>query len=248
MEPNIQGQPMNPMDSNVPTESVTQIDVTEASVPVAPAPEKKSGKGMLLGLIFCLILAAGGIGFGVWTMMDSNTQKTNYEKQISNLNSQISALQEQAAKGDDEDKGDDTDDVDPADYIYVGEWGLKIKTPDGLDKTSYSFEQNDDGYAGLDDYTSITISGVKGYDGRLPEFANLDKNTSGMITVARFPIGTEIPLASPPSLIFSDDKYDYYYYHPQAVYSVGDEEKGLEVDSVEMIQGMVKDANNWSAI
>ena len=43
---------------------------------------------MLLGLILCLILAAGGIGFGVWTMMDGNTQKENLNKQIADLKAQ----------------------------------------------------------------------------------------------------------------------------------------------------------------
>ena len=50
--------------------------------------KKKSGKGMLIGMILLVLVAIGGIGFGVWAMVDGNSQKDS-------LNSQISALKEQ---------------------------------------------------------------------------------------------------------------------------------------------------------
>lgn len=47
---------------------------------------------MFIGMIMCAVLAAGGIGFGVWTVVDGNTQKDNLNKQISTLKAQNSEL------------------------------------------------------------------------------------------------------------------------------------------------------------
>ena len=57
--------------------------------------KKKGGKGMLYGMILCAVLAVGGIGFGVWTWMDGNTQKDSLNQQISDLKKQNSELMNQ---------------------------------------------------------------------------------------------------------------------------------------------------------
>ena len=83
-----------------PEQVVTeQVTVTETG-PVFRSEESKKGKGMLLGLVLCLLLAVGGIGFGVWAMMDGNARADKLNKQITNLNSQIVALQEQIEEKD----------------------------------------------------------------------------------------------------------------------------------------------------
>lgn len=133
-----------PMKAEAPSETIVeQVTVTEAD----PAPtEKKNGSGMLLGLILCLVLAVGGVGFGVWVMMDKNTQVDSLNGQIATLqgqsadlteknmelNEKIVALQKQieAAGGEVIVDVDTNSDIDTADYIYVGEWGLKIKKPE----------------------------------------------------------------------------------------------------------------------
>lgn len=61
----------------------------------AGTKEKKGGKGMLIGLILCLLLAAGGVGFGVWAMMDGSTAKDNLNAQIVSLKAQNSELLDQ---------------------------------------------------------------------------------------------------------------------------------------------------------
>ncbi len=88
-------------------------NVQNASMPVtAPAvtpeaPKKdnmfentpKKSNGMLIGLILCLILAIGGIGFGVWAMMDGNQQKEQLNQQISTLKKQNSELMDKTSDG-----------------------------------------------------------------------------------------------------------------------------------------------------
>lgn len=128
--PDMQNQPVDSVQLVAPTgaETIEQA-LAEANMEVASkagvpmgAPVKKSGHGMLIGLILCLLLAISGIGFGVYVMMDGNTQKTNYEKQISTLKAQNKELADKIAEltnGIEEEAEDD--------YLYVEEFGLKIK-------------------------------------------------------------------------------------------------------------------------
>ena len=85
------------------------VAASQSAAPApAPAPEpnmmargvseKKSGKGMLYGMILLGILAVGGIGFGIWTMMDSNSQKEALNSQISTLKKQNNELSDKIAE------------------------------------------------------------------------------------------------------------------------------------------------------
>ena len=114
----------------------TQVDVP-VSVPeqnnmMAEGNEKKKGgNGVLIGLVLCVIAAVAGIGFGVWAMMDGNTQKDNYEKQISSLRNQIGELQNKINSS--------AEDSAAAEYIYVSDWGVKIKKPDIVKALAYEY-------------------------------------------------------------------------------------------------------------
>ena len=63
-----------------------------------PASGKKKGKGMVLGMICLGLLAVGGIGFGVWAMLDGNSQKESLNSQISDLKQQNNELLDQMNK------------------------------------------------------------------------------------------------------------------------------------------------------
>ena len=97
MEPNqnIENDTNMTTEEPVVSEQIVTEQVTE-SVEPSPAmpmestalPEKKKSNGMLLGLILCLLLTAGGIGFGVWVMMDGNSR-------VDSLNAKIKTLQDE---------------------------------------------------------------------------------------------------------------------------------------------------------
>ena len=74
---------------------------------MAAGNPKKSGKGMVYGMIFLAILAIAGIGFGVWTMLDSNTQKEQLNSQITTLKAQNNELLEKLAETESEDAEDE---------------------------------------------------------------------------------------------------------------------------------------------
>lgn len=234
--------------------AVKEVTAVEAK-PVAAEPvkkdnmfentPKKSGKGMVFGLILCAILAVGGIGFGVWEMMDGETQKSGLNEQINALKTQNNELQEKLSTTTTVDTDTDGEVLNTTDYIYVGEWGLKIKIPEGLSTVSYEFSYGSGN-------TKIAVWGVdcsKGGCQAFPEFADVNKNSSMSLgSVSRFSKGTELSPASAPTLVFSDDEYDYYYYHPQAVYSMNEDEKELEASSTVMIKEMLSNKDNYSKI
>ena len=55
----------------------------------------KKNHGMLYGMILLAILAAGGIGFGVWAMLDGNSRVQKKDEQVAELNNQVESLQQE---------------------------------------------------------------------------------------------------------------------------------------------------------
>lgn len=78
-------------NESVSTSATVPTSVSEQNT--APQnSEKKKGKGLIYGMILLAIFAVGGIGFGVWVMMDESSQLDSKDKQISDLKNQISEL------------------------------------------------------------------------------------------------------------------------------------------------------------
>ena len=206
----------------------------------------KKSHGVLYGMILLAILAAGGIGFGVWAMMDGNAQVAKKDEQITDLNRQL-AEKSQTVVGDDttavdaETSYNNETDVNTADYIYVGEWGLKIKIPDNLTITGYV-------YSMLPGYTSVKITGNTKGGQYLPGFADMSVQSPWLGIISRYPKGTEMSPMSPPAFVFSDEQYDYYCSNPQMVISTDESEIQWEVESVNVIQQMLKNKDNYSKI
>ena len=265
MQPNSVGnggaQPVSPVRPVNPVSQAKPVEPVKAAVPAGgptfdngpSVVEGKGGKktGWILGLVILAIIAAGGVGFGVWAWMDGNTQKDALNEQISSLKKQNNELLDQM--GGDTIINIDTDtNADTADYIYVGEWGIKIKIPEGLNYVSYEFKQH--GGTDQTDGSSVTVFGTVGDS--LSDFANLYKNNSPLGAVSRVSknavefIGTEFEGTCGPymGLVFSDNDYNYCYEHPQSVYSTNKTEQDLETESVELIQSMLNNASNYSKI
>ncbi len=56
---------------------------------------KTKNSGMLIGLIVLAIVALGGIGFGVWAMLDGNNQVADANKKVDVANQQVDELKKQ---------------------------------------------------------------------------------------------------------------------------------------------------------
>ena len=226
-----QEQNMTNTQVDVPVSAPEQNNVMDNS-----GEKKKGGNGMLIGLVLCVIAAVAGIGFGVWVMMDGNTQKDNYEKQISSLRNQINELQEKTSE----------DAADKGEYIYVGEWGIKIKIPGDLSITGYNYRTSRESFWGKT-AGELAIWGFKGDDSQdVPAFADSSKNAESIGTVMRFVKGAELRPESTPSLLYSDDEYDYYYKRLNVPYSIDESEQNWESESNDLIYQMISNKDNYS--
>ena len=101
-------QPASPVRPVAPVGPTKPVNPAASVKPAAPAdgptfdngPSVVDGKGnkktgWILAVVLLLIVAIGGVGFGVWTMMDGNAQKDALNSQISALKQQNNDLQEQ---------------------------------------------------------------------------------------------------------------------------------------------------------
>ena len=269
MEPsqntNIQNTASTPTVANVPsmpnmpsTASNASVGASKPGSDVVFQDKPKKSHGMLYGMILLAILAAGGIGFGVWAMMDGNAQVAKKDEQIADLRGQLAEKNQTVVEDNttvvDVETGDNAEaSNDASDYIYVGEWGLKIRIPEGLNRVSYAFKQH--GGASQTEGTTVSVYGTLG-DG-LPDFANPYKNKDALGAISKVSkdaySGPEYDGVEEErracgvdgGLVFSDDSYNYCYSHPQAVYSISEEEKDLEVRSTELIKTMLTNSDNY---
>ena len=219
---------------------------TQAPEPMPVEAPKKKSHGLVICLIAALLVAAGGIGFGIYMMISGQQTEDNYKKQISSLQTTINQMQSAESEvivvttpDSEEVELASPTNVDPADYVYVGEWGMKIAIPEGLRVTGADFVS----------YGNDSSIAIKGWNcsescDTIPEFAGAQN--SGLGAIRRMPKGVTPEIAG--ELVFTDDAYSYYYYGPQSAYSVDETMQALEVASVGTIRGMLTDPENYSAI
>ena len=226
---------MEPNQNNQNVEPVSNSDVVFRDKP-------KINKGVIVGMVCLALLAVGGISFGVWAMMDGNAKVTKKNEQIAELNSKLT--EEKQSVSDEVAMEDDgtSDVIKTADYIYVGEWGLKIKIPENLKLISYDYIRNSNGPA-------VVVVGANYNDKTWPEGLIEHFGIQGLGSVQRYNKGAEIAPTSPPSFVFSDDDYDYYYHSPQELYqATSEEEIERQNNVVKLVKEMFTTSSNYSKI
>lgn len=242
-------EPENNVENNVPEESKIEVEeVTTVeerpTVETALSQNEKMSKTSIIGMVILTIIALAGVAFGIWGIKE----KDDIEKSLATGTTSEQTVDCITEKDLDEDE--DVIDIDDTamrfveDYIYVSEWGIKIEIPDGLSTVSYKFAHG----AG---FTKLVLWGADCSEEQcqyFPDFADADKNVSGLGVVLRYPAGTELSPASQPELIFSDGEYDYRYAHVQAAYSTDQSEIEHEVETVNLITEMLSDPDNYSEI
>lgn len=118
-----------PVASAPVAEPVEPVEPKEANEPTfdngpSVVGKKERKTGWVLALILLFIIAAGGVGFGVWTYLDSNTQKDQ-------LNSQINDLQQQNAELQDELDNVTIINID-ADGVKNANFGFRASNAEGI--------------------------------------------------------------------------------------------------------------------
>lgn len=87
--------------ANVSSASSTPLAASDATMKSSKAgsdvvfqDKPKKNMGVILTIVLLALLAAGGIGFGVWAMMDGNSQVAKKDEQIADLRSQLAEKSE----------------------------------------------------------------------------------------------------------------------------------------------------------
>lgn len=178
-----------------------------------PSPASKPKNKLTLPLILVSILALAGLGFGVYEYIDSG----NKSVKISELSAKLDLIKtetntELVTK---EEDGVERTYVEPAetiateDYIYIGEWGIKIKKPEDTQYIQYSLNNYKDSfYAYMTSQKSVDDFGedsLKGFVG-----------SESFLIIERYAEGTKEKTSYPgdgmakPEYWFTLDGYDYF--------------------------------------
>lgn len=206
---------------------------------------KKKGKGMVIGMVFLALFAAGGIGFGVWAYLTKNQESETLNNQITTLKDQNSDLLDKLGEEGDETTIIDIDTesaVDTADYIYIGEWGLKIKIPKELKWVGYQYLTDNNEAA----CKKIDVTGAIAKEGQVPDFVRTITNyeISFQGSVTRCPKNVDVRYYSDSFSL--NDEYNYYYHIKQSALS--EKQRDWDTESVDLIQKMLTNTENYSKI
>lgn len=106
------------------------------ATPLSDNNKQGDGKGLKIATIVASVVAVCGIGFGVYGAVELNGKANtinDYKNQVSALQNQVSNLQAQLASDMENDVAiseEDTNTCKIVDgYLYIEEWGYKIKIP-----------------------------------------------------------------------------------------------------------------------
>ncbi|MBQ9180578.1 hypothetical protein IJ135_00570 [Candidatus Saccharibacteria bacterium] len=266
-QPTMQPDPMMPQGTSQPVVGA-QPAMPEApamaaapSEPVFKNDAPKKNNGMMIGLIVACIVAVGGIAFGAFGMISGGQDTTKLQQQVATLQQQNAELAGQitaetitiTTPSEEEVELEPVVVENTSDFIYVGEWGLKIAIPEDLSFVSYRYLKSPfSAGAGYGEYLGVSAVQANAVEG-LPAFANPFVNYGMMCYVDRFPVDTDATqvnaAANLGQFIMSDGDYNYYFVGPQATYSAGDEARSaIEISSVEIIKNMLTNPENYSAI
>jgi hypothetical protein len=205
------------------------------------APAKKSGKGTLYGMIIFAVLAVLGIGFSVYLMMDSNTLKTNYETQISNLKKQNSDLLNRIAEL--EGYSGDEEEVDQTNYLTVEEWGLKVEIGSDIKLLSMNLSSNED-------FDAVYIKAIS--SGLVETITSMDTSITGNIPgnfLARSKNSTIDPFSTGVKIspVYNDGEYNYFVYQPTGYVLEGLEQYAEQItDTYNVVYSFLNNQNNYS--
>ncbi len=202
----------------------------------------KKNVGTMIGIIILIFLAGGGAGFGTWAYLSGNEKEANMNAKIEDLNAQLAAKPEV----DETVVNVNTDsDVDTTNYIYIGEWGIKIKKPSELNMLSYlvDYRASEDGLAYL------YVNGVYGNPSSVPSFINTSVNEYWLGCLTRLADGAELaPFDAVGDPIVTIDGFEYYYGSPNGPSSSNEQDYDLEEQSTKLINQMLTNPENYSKI
>lgn len=179
-------------------------------------------------VIILAVFAVSSIAFGAFTFINSS-------QTIAELNETIS---EQKTIINNTHTLNTADNSSTNNYIYIGEWGIKIAIPEDLSWVGYTFTPSNT-------TSTISVYGAKGQYNTRPSFLNLLGPASGYGFITRAPIGYGLVGGIK---VFSNNGYDYYYEILQQSIAENPEEATSEAASKALVETMLTTTDNYSSI
>lgn len=215
----------------------------DTGTPIAPVTEnnkQNGGNGLKIATAIACIVAVCGIGFGVYSMMQSSqkdNQVSDLQKQINTLNDELSSNNNSST--DETTSNSSATNNNPKDYLYIGEWGVKIKIPDGLYIYDYKVKLAETAnFTWYDNAPHIVVSG---FTQQLTSSPSIPEECYSLI-VARTKDQTDESLAS----------YDGYSYSigtdVPCLVETGYSKEDVDLGGKQLIKEMFSDINNYSRI
>jgi len=256
---------MNNMEKDMCSTNNSDTVAGVATTPDDTSLSKQKHHKSTVVIIILAIVACAGIGFGIFEMVMNGQANQKSGELVQELEQKNEALKqaeeklgvqieiEDEAKADDEEEKISEVKVQAArDYIYVGEWGVKIKIPENLVSVSYSF------VAGKD---VLHVSGAQ-YDGQqyYPRFLEyVTEHGQGLGDLYRWQKNNRtIKLNTngdakeltqdghfAGTVVYEDEDYYITYAHPQALIGIEKSEIDWEMASTNLIMDMLM--NNISS-
>lgn len=188
------------------------------------------------------ILAVVGIILGIFGLVDSaatNEKLNAAEAELAVKNSIVETVAKQTGVTINSAKDVPTY-VATTGYIYLSEWGIKLKVPEELHHISYVLNQRL--Y-----HPTICFNAVEtSITNPLPAFTDVSQNPGGMGCLVR--ISAEEGDRSSDGLsfgekVFSSDGYNYFYTAPVKTFATDNSEIQLEKHAVSLIKTMLSTEN-----
>lgn len=207
-------------ESNTKEEQIKVVNNNDGKMQVKLTSLESKQKKMTVGIVALVALALGGVLFGIIATI-------RQDRAVEELVNQI-AVSETTSDSNVDDE-----------YVYIKDWGLKIKIVAGLNNISYNML--------MDDYAEVQIWGSKRDSGAnyVPDFAKQNRNGNPLGTVVRVP---RYERAAAGRLIWYDDYYNYYYQGPSGVPTVSEDEMSWWVESYLLIKEMLTNADNYMSL
>ena len=134
----------------------------------------------------------------------------------------------------------DTNKTTTQDFIYIGEWGIKLYIPDSLEKVSYIFRnqivaETEELPAG--EVESVCVSGIPSGVTRIPEYFRSEEfNSLGCLT--RVP-DNNLGVDSQKRSVYQDGTYYFFYSSNRNTFSQDAEEKEWESQATALTQELL---------
>lgn len=242
MDQNNKSQPNQPNQGPIlqsPILSPTHFDAqAQPASPVQTQPKHAdTAKNLTIVSVVLGVVAVIGVALGIWGLIDSMGTHDELDKTKANLNVAskiISKIEEET--GTTITSADDVPEYTAVSgYIYISEWGIKIKMPEDLHEVSYILDQK---YRPQICFNGLEASVTNVF----PAFADIDRNPGGMGCLTR--VETSEGNAddngySFGELAYTSGKYNYFYVAPEKTFATTASEQGLEKTAVQLIKNML---------